>query len=181
MIEHVWNHSWATGWRTLVEKLLADVEAVTGNHRVTMTEFKEKYGTLRVEFEPAPGATVPAELLDQIEQLALAAETASEKICITCGAAGHNYEWSGDFTRPLCPAHAREQSPRALAGAFEYVPDGWKMTPEFRLVDIAGGSLSAERVAELDARYGERKRVGNSEVPTHFGEREWRAARWIAQ
>jgi hypothetical protein len=181
MIEHVWNYSWAPGWIPIVEKLLPDVEAVLGAHRVTMVDLREKYGTLRVEFEPAPGCDVPAEILDQIEKLTLAAETASESVCITCGAPGHNYEWSGDFTRPLCPAHAREQAPRALDGAFEYLTDVWKMTPAFRLVDLDNAPLSAERIAELDARYAEQKRVGNSEVPAHLGAAQWHAARWISR
>ncbi|MCA3264967.1 MAG: hypothetical protein ING19_02765 [Azospirillum sp.] len=181
MITHVWNYSWATGWRAIVEKLIADVNALTGAHRVTMADLREKYGTLRVEFEPAPGATVPAEILAQIEALALAAENASEHVCITCGEPGHNYEWSGEFTRPLCPTHAREQAPRALDGAFEYPTDVWKMTPAFRLVDLDGNALSTERVAELDTRYTELKRIGDSEVPAHFGAAAWRAARWVSR
>ena len=168
MIEHVWNYQWATGWREIVEKLLADVNKLTGEHRVTMIDLREKYGTLRIEFDAAPGHVVPAEILAEIERLALEAENESENVCIKCGTPGLNYIWSGDYMRPLCRAHARAEMPPApltLAQDFANAKEGWQMRPDLALVDANATPLSAARIAALD----------------EDGGLEWKAARWVSQ
>ena len=168
MIEHVWNYQWATGWQTIIEKLLDDVNKITGAHSVTMVDLREKYGTLRVEFDAAPGCVVPAEILAEIERLALEAENESENICIKCGAPGLNHVWSGDYTRPLCRSHARAEMPPApltLAEDFANAKEGWLMRPDLAIVDMNNAPLSATRIAELDASGG----------------LEWKAARWVSR
>jgi hypothetical protein len=168
MIEYVWNYKWANGWRAIVEKLLDDVNKLTGEHRVTMTDLREKYGTLRIEFDAAPGNVVPAEILAEIERLALEAENESERICIKCGKPGMNHVWSGDYLRPLCRAHALAEMPPApltLSEDFANAKEGWRMLTDLALVDVNDVPLSAARIAELDASGGN----------------EWKAARWVSR
>lgn len=167
MIEHVWSYHWATGWVAIVEKLLDDVNRITGEHRVTMVDLREKYGTLHIDFEAAPDCVVPTEILAEIERLALDAENASENVCIKCGQPGLNHVWSGDYLRPLCRAHARAEMPTApltLAQDFANAREGWRMRTDLALVDANNAPLSAVRIAELDASGGN----------------EWKAARWVS-
>lgn len=166
IVGQTWNYAWAPGWRAIVEKLLDAVNKVTGVHRVTITDLREKYGTLRVEFDAAPGHVVPAGILAEIERLTLDAENNSEHVCIQCGQPGLNHEWSGDYTRPLCRAHALAEMPPApltLSEDFANTQEGWKMRPDLVLVDANDTPLSATRIAELDA----------------IGGNEWKAARWV--
>jgi hypothetical protein len=168
IVGHIWNYDWAPGWRAIVEKLLDDVNKITGVHRVTMTDLREKYGTLRVEFDAVPGHVVPAEISAEIERLTLDAENNSEHACIKCGQPGLNHVWSGDYTRPLCRAHARLEMPPApltLSEEFASTQEDWRMRPDLALVDSNDVPLSAVRIVELDA----------------IGGLEWRAARWISR
>ncbi len=168
IVGNIWNYAHLPGWRAIVDKLLDDVNKITGIHRVTMTDFREKYGTLRVEFDAMPGHVVPAEILAEIERLTLDAENNSEHVCIKCGQPGLNHVWSGDYMRPLCRAHALLEMPPApltLSEEFASTQEGWRMRPDLALVDANDVPLSAARIAELDA----------------IGGLEWRAVRWISR
>ncbi len=163
------------GWAQTIARLLTELEAATGPHKFRIDEIKEKYGSLRVEIEPAD--TVPAEVVAAAEKLVAEAEEKSECICIDCGVPAMQHEWNMHWIVPCCPAHARA---RAMAATKYYSGLGWRLTPDFEIVDEAGLPLSSAKIRALDlAATRQERRKGRAVV---IGPRaaDWRAARWMA-
>jgi len=90
------------GWWRLVSETL-DAMAVIARResaRVRITDFKEKYGSLRISWQ----AAVDEPAWSEIETIADAAESRSETTCDECGAPGKLRE--GAWIRALCDVHA---------------------------------------------------------------------------
>lgn len=94
-----------TGWKTLVEELLADIDACLGgtSARLELHQIKEKLGSLRFyhrlrDTSGEQEATV-ARLVKQAYETSL-------KTCITCGEAGWLTNTQG-LLRTACDRHAR--------------------------------------------------------------------------
>jgi hypothetical protein len=85
------------GW----ENILAPVIAEADRLGATLTQVKEKYGTLRVYFDPGPTDT------DTLEDLIDTAEEESGRTCELCGKPGVLMT-SGYWLKTLCPDHCIE-------------------------------------------------------------------------
>jgi hypothetical protein len=147
MISEMRDFSFFAGWRSLIEKLVEDVNAATGRHEFRCVELKEKFGACRVAFSPL--GRVPNDIVKRVRALADAAGVASEKVCMKCGHDGRNFHWDPMWTSTLCRDHARQTilESRAFPSG-----EGWQVTAEFQLVDPAGMPLTMNKIAELDTR-----------------------------
>lgn len=83
------------GW----EGLLAPIIAEADKAGATLSQVKEKYGRLRVYFDPGTSNT------DKLEDLIDQAEADSATVCEMCGKPGHLMV-SGTWLKTLCAEHA---------------------------------------------------------------------------
>lgn len=90
-------HECGPGWSGLVAPIVAHANEIG----VTITQVKEKFGCLRVYFDPGQSDT------DKLEDMIDAAELASATICEMCGAAGLRLS-KGGWQKVLCKQHAIE-------------------------------------------------------------------------
>jgi hypothetical protein len=100
------------GWRALVEKAIERIAAVVASApgaKVTITQIKEKFGGLRIYFDPKG---LPNEKLAQVREAIELAEARADCTCEACGAEGRLYLDDGCYlTR--CERHAHgEPVPR---------------------------------------------------------------------
>ncbi len=158
------TYSHLVGWRTLIDRLIHDIDLARGVHAGEYYELKEKYGSLRLGIDWP--LTVPSDVVDRIEALIEQAETSSEGICIDCGAPAILYDWNGYWIAPCCPTHARS---RAMTSTAEYKGDGWRLGSDFKLYDTEQRLLSADAVSQLDGY------LEGMEADT------WRAAKWLTK
>jgi hypothetical protein len=94
------------GWRRIIELALRRISAAIESHEeavVQITDIREKYGTLRIEYA---AARVPGSAADAIENAVAIAEAISERTCETCGAPGRLYDNGGRFSA-CCADHAK--------------------------------------------------------------------------
>lgn len=147
MVVEMRDFSSFTGWQSLIEKLVHDIDAVTGHHKFRCVALKEKFGACRIVF--APVGDVPDVIVDRVRVLTRRAEISSDKICVKCGQPGRNFNWEPVWISTLCRDHARQT---VLEHRKFPQGEGWTVTAEFRLADQAGMPLGAERISELDAR-----------------------------
>lgn len=147
MISEMPDFSFFTGWRSLIEKLGNDVNAASGLYEFRCVALKEKFGACRIQFKPI--GRVPTNVVKHVCALSVAAEIVSTRICVKCGKVGRNFQWEPMWISTLCRDHARQtllDHRRVPSG------DAWQVTAEFQLTDPAGMPLTADRIAELDAR-----------------------------
>jgi len=90
------------GWWRLIAETLDGMAVIARREsaRVRVTDFKEKYGSLRISWQ----AAVDEPAWSEIEALADAAESKSEVVCDECGEPGHLR--TGGWVRTLCDVHA---------------------------------------------------------------------------
>ncbi|MCZ8122355.1 MAG: hypothetical protein O9277_02905 [Magnetospirillum sp.] len=147
MVVEIRDFSSFTGWRSLIEKLVHDIDAVTGNREFRCVALKERFGACRILFVPI--GDVPDVIVERVRALTRKAEIASDKICVKCGQPGRNFNWGPMWISALCRDHARQtvlehrQFPQG---------EGWTVTAEFRLADQAAMPLKSERISAFDAR-----------------------------
>jgi hypothetical protein len=172
----VFSYAHLPGWKTVIDQLVEQLDAVTGAHKFRMADQKEKYGSLRVEIEPVDGA--PTEIVEAAEKLISEAEEKSERTCVDCGKPALLHEWNTDWLLPCCPEHARG---RAKNVTNFYNGPGWKLTTDFRIVDEAGELLSHDKIRVLDLAATQEERPGGKVPIIEAQSADWRAARWMAQ
>ena len=103
------------GWRDLVETAVARIAAALApsfTGAVTITEIKEKFGTLRIYTQ---SAWLPPGPRAKIEEAIDLAEARSACSCETCGAVGRLHDDHGWYTT-CCDAHARGKPVPVRAG-----------------------------------------------------------------
>lgn len=93
-----WRTAVGPGWRPLMDKLVADLEALGWDG--TILQVKEKFGGLRFYIGAAND-----KIFDRISQ----AEVDSYKICEECGQPG--VLRGGGWLRTLCEGHAGGRKP----------------------------------------------------------------------
>lgn len=98
------------GWLALIERLVADLEALPGGETLGCRQLKEKFGTLRLYLDGQ----------GQAQQLIGAAEKISGETCYVCGAAGtmRRHGW----ILPLCDYHAGRNYRTLLESYKTYYP-----------------------------------------------------------
>lgn len=100
------------GWRDLLERALARIEAARGSGSVEIVQIKKKFGTLRLYWG---GKNISKSALARIEEAIALAEARSACTCEECGAEGRLYDRSGWYlTR--CPLHASGDAVEARPG-----------------------------------------------------------------
>lgn len=83
------------GWEGLLAPIIEEADKIG----VNLSQVKEKYGRLRIYFDPGELDT------DKLEDLIDQAELDSAKICEICGKSGHLMV-SGGWLKTLCAEHA---------------------------------------------------------------------------
>jgi hypothetical protein len=83
------------GWEALLAPILEEADRVDA----TIMQAKEKFGRLRVYFDPGAGDT------DKLEDLIDQAEKDSSTVCELCGRPGVLMD-KGHWLKTLCPTHA---------------------------------------------------------------------------
>jgi hypothetical protein len=167
LAEPIWTYTHLAGWRPLITQLIADLNATTRPHAFLMVELKERYDILRLGIEPVDEA--PVEIV--------AAKERSAYTCIDCGASAMLHEWNTDWILRCCPNHARARARHVTS--FDTGP-GWRLKPESRIVNEAGGALSEAQTKALDlGATRQERRIGRAAVVDPQAA-DWRAARWMA-
>lgn len=92
------------GWEQLILPILEEADAASA----TITQVKEKFGCLRVYFDPGQADC------DKLEDLIDAAELASAATCEMCGGVGCRMS-KGGWMKTLCKEHAIELSYKGKA------------------------------------------------------------------
>lgn len=143
IVGYIWNYQYLPGWKRLIETFLSDVNTLTGAHEFQMTDFREKDGWLWIELTPV--GDVPPKLVRRVNLLCNSVRRSSQFICIECGTRGYNYFWRGEWTSPCCKTHAREKAKNYLD---EFRGEGWRLTEDWRLVDVNGNELCRKQIAD---------------------------------
>jgi hypothetical protein len=99
------------GWIELVDSMLTELEEALPTHALatlTITQLKEKYGSLRVGF------FVAGDYHDAVDQIVDAASIASESLCMECGDAGKRGRGPGGIAVDceFCKLESRLRSAR---------------------------------------------------------------------
>lgn len=94
----------AEGWRDVVERACGRIEAALDpDDRVTVSQVKSKFGTLRIYWEGMVENPVTGHAIE--DAIALA-EARSACTCETCGEEGRLHYWNGWY-RTSCREHAQ--------------------------------------------------------------------------
>lgn len=93
------------GWSSLIDPIIDRIEEMGG----TVTQVKEKYGRLRIYWDPGE-----KEIDDSIERAVDEAEEKSATLCELC-AAPARLMYARYWYKTLCPAHAKELDYKELA------------------------------------------------------------------
>jgi len=92
------------GWSALIDPIVTHANEIG----VTITQIKEKFGCLRVYFDPGQADT------DKLEDMIDKAELESATTCEMCGRAGLRMS-KGGWMKTLCKEHAIELDYRRTA------------------------------------------------------------------
>jgi hypothetical protein len=104
--------SFSRGWFCLFAGLCADIDHVLGEDKKGFhwTQVKEKFGATRLYFQLAPGMNDRyPDLIQQLLELKVKAEVASQHVCAACGRPGE-IALDSVWMLALCDAHRKEMA-----------------------------------------------------------------------
>ena len=92
-----------SGWDSLIEPLIRKAAEIG----VTVTQVKEKYGSLRFYWDPPADDDLTNNEIGEFEDMVSAAETRSRHVCEMCGERGMLLT-KNRWYKTLCKFHAQD-------------------------------------------------------------------------